>query len=127
MSKKRILLVDDEPGFTRLLRLILPSFEVCEENDATQAVATTKRFKPDLILLDVIMPGVDGGMVAAEIRADPVFSDTPIVFLTAIISSDANGSGLIDGYPFLAKPVTKDKLLGCINRLLPPDLGPAGP
>lgn len=120
MNKKRILLVDDESGFTRLLRLILPKYEICEENDSTKALETARRFRPDLIFLDVIMPDADGGTVASEISADPLLAKVPIVFLTAIVSkSEGTGNAMIGGYPFLAKPVSKDKLLECINRYLP--------
>ncbi|HEV7406419.1 MAG TPA: response regulator [Chthoniobacteraceae bacterium] len=112
--------MDDESGFTKLLKLILPGYTICEENNATKAVETALRFQPDLIFLDVIMPDMDGGAVAAEIRAQPLLSRTPIVFLTAIVSpAEAGGTGLIGGFPFLAKPVKKEKLIECINRHLP--------
>jgi CheY-like chemotaxis protein len=119
MGKKRILLVDDEPGFTRLLRLVLPKYEICEENDSRRAVATAKSFQPDLILLDVIMPDVDGGTVAAQIREDYALRHVPIVFLTAVVSQkESADNATIGGFPFLAKPVTKEKLLDCINRYI---------
>jgi len=119
MSKKRILLVDDEPGFTRLLRLVLPRYEICEENDSRRAVATAQSFHPDLILLDVIMPDMDGGTVAAKIREDKSLRNVPIVFLTAVVSEkEVANQGTIGGFPFLAKPVTKEKLVECINHHL---------
>ena len=119
MGKKRILLVDDEPGFTRLLRLVLPKYEICEENDSRRAVATAQSFHPDLILLDVIMPDMDGGTVAAQIREDKSLQHVPIVFLTAIVSqTEKADQGMIGGFQFLAKPVTKEKLLECFHRYL---------
>jgi CheY-like chemotaxis protein len=123
MSKKRVLLVDDEAGFTRLLRLVLKDFEIFEENDPTKALDAARRIKPDIIFLDVIMPELDGGSLAAEMRADPILGQTPIVFLTAIVSPvEAKDKSVIGGFPFLAKPVTKDKLVQCINKFLPPTL-----
>ena len=120
MGKKRILLVDDEPGFTRLLRLVLPRYEICEENDSRRAVATAQSFHPDLILLDVIMPDMDGGTVAAQIREDKSLRNVPIVFLTAVVSEkEVADHGTIGGFPFLAKPVTKEKLVDCIKQYLP--------
>ena len=114
------MLVDDEKGFTKLLRLSLPSFDICEVNDSSLALATARLFRPNLIFLDVIMPDADGGTVASEIRADPLLTRTPIIFLTAIVSpTEASGKSVIGGFPFLAKPVTKDKLIECINRHLP--------
>jgi two-component system OmpR family response regulator len=119
MGKKRILMVDDEPGFTRLVRLTLPQYEIREENDPRRAVETAQSFRPDLILLDVIMPDVDGGTVAAQIREDESLRDVPIVFLTAVVSQmESPNHGMIDGYLFLAKPVTKEKLVECINQYL---------
>jgi two-component system OmpR family response regulator len=119
MGKKRILLVDDESGFTRLLRLVLPKYEICEENDSRRAVATAQTFHPDLILLDVIMPDLDGGTVAAQIREDKSLRNVPIVFLTAVVSEKEANQGTIGGFPFLAKPVTKEKLMECISQHLP--------
>lgn len=118
--KNRILVVDDEAGFTHLLKLVLPAYDIREENDATRAVAAAREFKPDLILLDIIMPRTDGAAVAAELRKDPALSTIPVVFLTAIVSStEAEARKTIDGYPCLSKPVTKAALLKCINEHLP--------
>jgi two-component system OmpR family response regulator len=121
MNKKKILVVDDESGFTRLLKLTLPRYEIKEENDARQAVRTAKEFKPDLILLDVIMPFMDGGDLASQIRAESSLKHIPIVFLTAIVTSPEAGTGAreIGGFPFLAKPVSTASLTRCIEEHLP--------
>lgn len=119
MEKKRILLVDDEAGFTHILKLTLPEYEIREENDARRALETARRFKPDLIFLDVIMPAADGGEVAAQIRSDPSLKHVPIVFLTAIVSPDeAATNAQIGGYPFLAKPVSRERVIECIQEQL---------
>ena len=71
--KPRILIVDDNPRFSHSARLILQQsgqYVVCEENDAAGAVETARSFRPDLTLLDLIMPGVDGAEVAAQIESD---------------------------------------------------------
>ena len=71
MEKKRILIIDDEAGFTRMVKLNLEKtgqFEVREENKATYALAAAREFKPDLIILDVIMPTMDGGDVFNQIH-----------------------------------------------------------
>lgn len=117
MVKKRILLVDDEPSFTRMLRLNLEktgAYEVREENRGAQGLAAAREFKPDLILLDVIMPDADGGDVAAQIKADKNLKDTPIVFLTAVVTKKEEG--LIGGRPFIAKPVSAKELIDCIEK-----------
>ena len=121
-EKKRILIIDDEPSFTRMVRLNLEKtglFEVKEENRATGAVPTARDFKPDLILLDVIMPTMDGGDVAAQIQSDRHLKGTPIIFLTATVSQrEAGPSGMLNsgGCIFLAKPVSVDALVKVINE-----------
>jgi CheY-like chemotaxis protein len=72
-NKPRILIVDDNPRFSHSARLILQQsgqYVVCEENDAAGAVETARSFRPDLTLLDLIKPGVDGAEVAAQIESD---------------------------------------------------------
>ena len=119
MTKKRILLIDDEPGFTRMLRLNLEktgAYEVREENRGAQGLATASEFKPDLILLDVIMPDADGGDVAARIKADKNLKDVPIVFLTAVVTKKEEG--MIGGRPFIAKPASVKDVIACIEKHL---------
>ena len=91
-----------------------------EENDATRAHATARKFKPNIILLDIVMPKLDGGDVAAKIRADVELKQIPIIFLTAIVSNKEASSGdLMGGFPFLAKPISLDRLIECINKHVP--------
>ena len=61
-------------------------YEVIEENDGACAWKTARRVRPDLILMDIVMPNVDGGDAAAQIQKDPELTGIPIVFLTAIVS-----------------------------------------
>ena len=119
MSKKRILLVDDEPGFTNILKLVLKGFDVAVQNNPLLAIETAREFKPDIIFLDVIMPDLDGGAVAAQLREDPELCKIPIVFLTAIVSgSEAADRQTIGGYDFLAKPVGRDQIIACVTKHL---------
>lgn len=122
--KKRILIVDDESGFTRLVKLTLEKggqFTVREENDGTQAWLAARDFKPDVIFLDIVMPKIDGGEVAQQIRSDPSLATVPIVFLTAIVSQQESHQQF-GGFPFLAKPVSLD----AITRSIHEQLGEAG-
>ncbi len=119
MGKKRILLIDDEPSFTRMLKLNLEetgAYEVREENRGKFGLAAARQFKPDLILLDIIMPDMSGGEVAFEIEADRTTKDTPIVFLTAALKKE--DEGMIGGRAFIAKPVTVKEVIDCIERTL---------
>jgi CheY-like chemotaxis protein len=109
-SKKRVLIVDDEPSFTRLLKLNFHHtgrYTAEVVNDSTKAVQAAERFTPDIILLDVMMPGIDGGEVANRIRSIPRFRHTPIVFLTAAIKRHelAAHEGRCGGIPFVSKPI----------------------
>ena len=118
--KTRCLIIDDEPGFTRMVKLNLEKtgfYEVREENKATYAIPVAREFKPDLILLDVIMPTMDGGDVAAHMKNDRLLRDVPIVFLTATVSRSEAGDGGLNsgGELFLAKPVSVESLIKCIN------------
>lgn len=117
--KPRILIIDDEPGFTKLTRATLSEYEICEENNPTRALATAKEFGPDLILLDVVMPELDGGDIAAQFHADAALKKVPIVFLTAIVTQqETEKRKLFGGYPFIAKPITPEKLVESIEKYL---------
>lgn len=121
MPKKRVLLVDDEASVTRTLKLYLEgtgAYEVETTNEGSQTLPIARRFQPDLILLDVVMPDMEGGAVAAAIREDEALKDTPIVFLTALVSRREVGpTGRdIGGYPFIAKPLDPEKVIECIEQ-----------
>ncbi len=120
---KRILVVDDQQSDSGLVRLYLErtnDYEVREVNHSEAAVSAAEEFEPDLILLDVMMPGMDGGELAASFRANPKLNAVPIVFLTAAITKAEVdlGRGLVGGVPYLAKPVVLADVLACIRRHL---------
>ncbi|MEO8429341.1 MAG: response regulator [Verrucomicrobiota bacterium] len=123
MRKRRILIIDDEASFTRLLALNLGctgNYTVRAENWAPNGLAVVRDFKPDLILLDVMMPGIGGGELAAQFQAHPGLNDIPVVFLTAAVKKEEvkSRSGIIGGFPYLAKPVNLQELIGCIEKNL---------
>jgi two-component system, OmpR family, response regulator len=121
--KRRILIVDNDSNTTHLVKVLLERtghYLVLEENDATKAYQSARNSLPDLILLDIVMPETDGGEVAARIDADPELHNTPIVFLTALVTRAEARSGLsIQGHPFLAKPVSIPELINAIEQHLP--------
>ena len=87
-EKKRILVVDDLAGDTRLLKRFLEEtnkYEVLEENDATAALSAAEKFQPHLIVLDVLMPDINGLELASRLEANPKLQAVHIVFLTARI------------------------------------------
>jgi len=121
MSKKRILLVDDEKSFTNLLKLNLEDtgqYDVRVENWAEDALTAAREFKPDLILLDIIMPRLPGGNVAALIKEDAALKSTPIVFLTAAVRKHQveENDGIICDHPCLAKPATVEMVIDMIEK-----------
>ena len=123
MAKKKILIVDDEAGLTRMVKLNLEAtglFEVEVQNNPLQAVETAKRFKPDLALLDVMMPEIGGAEVARRIRAEAMFKNVPIIFMTAAITTEELGAslGTMGGETFLAKPVDSKDLVRYIQMKL---------
>ncbi len=123
IEKKRVLAVDDKASNTRLVKLYLEQtndYEVREENDAKAALSAAEEFHPNLILLDVMMPGMDGGELAACFQANPKLKNVPIVFLTAAITKGEveAGNGLVGGLPFLAKPVVLSEMVACLKHHL---------
>ena len=125
MSKpeRRILVVDDDQDSTRLVKILLEKsgpYLVLEENNATKAHQSARDFRPHVVLLDIVMPKVDGGEVAAQIQNDPELRDTPIIFLTALVTRTEAKSGLhIEGHPFVAKPISIPELINAIEEHLP--------
>ena len=117
--KPRILLVDDEESFTKVTQLTLTEYDIQIENDSSRALEQAREFKPDLILLDVMMPNFDGGDVAAQIREDASLNHVPIVFLTALVTQKESAKRpVMGGYPFIAKPVRPELLADTIAKHL---------
>ena len=119
-DKRRILIVDDDPNSTHLVKVLLERsgrYLVLEENDARKAHQNAQNFRPDLILLDIMMPEEDGGELAEEIRADRALHNTPIIFLTALVTRDEAKSGIhIQGHPVVAKPINIPELIKAIEE-----------
>ena len=122
-EKRRILIVDDDRDSTHLIKILLEKIShylVLEENDAAKAHESARDFRPDLILLDIMMPQIDGGDIAAQIDADPGLQRTPIIFLTALVTKAEAKAGLhIQGHPVLAKPIDIPELINRVEENLP--------
>ncbi|MGE5213363.1 MAG: response regulator [Nitrospirota bacterium] len=122
-GKRRILIVDDDANSTHLVKILLERsgpYLVLEENDSTKADQTAHDFKPDVILLDIVMPKMDGGELATQIEADRKLHNTPIIFLTALVTHSEANSGLhIQGHPLVAKPISIPELIDAIEKHLP--------
>ena len=128
MEKKRILIVDDEVGAARLLKANLEQtnrYEVRVENWPEDAATAARQFQPHLVLLDIIMPRMPGGNVAAAFEADPELKGIPIVFLTAAVRRHQieENDGIICDHPCLAKPASVQQVIQSIEAHLPPLAG----
>lgn len=119
----RVLIIDDEAPFTRMVKLNLQNagnYLVEALNDSPQARIVAKAFKPDVILLDVVMPEADGGDVATMLRESDATKHIPIIFVSAMVSRKESHRGLYQsgGEYFLAKPVNSDILIDAISRVI---------
>ena len=113
-SDYKILIVDDVVSNVLLLKILLTNekFQVCTANNGKACIEVTKRDKPDLILLDVMMPEMNGFDTAVVLKQDPETKDIPIIFLTALNSpSDLVHGFQVGGNDFLTKPFNKEELL----------------
>ena len=118
---KKILVVDDEPSIVRLLkaRLEASQYEVITAKDGQEAIEKTNQEKPDLIILDIMLPKIDGYTVASMLKADENTRDIPIVMLTARNLAQDIKAGMESGaVSYVQKPFNSDVLLGMIPTLL---------
>ena len=120
MLMKTILVADDEPDQVSTLEQLLTQrdYKVIVASDGEQALSKAVNFHPDLVILDIMMPKMDGTEVAMLLKQDSRTKNIPIFFLTAVISVD--DSQHTAGHPnsIFAKPVKLDELLEAISRTL---------
>lgn len=121
MSKTRkILVADDEPDILEIIsfNLSLEGYEVITAKNGIEAIEKAKATHPDLIILDVMMPGKNGIEVCNILRGNPVFNKTLIIFLTAMSDENSEVKGLESGADdYLSKPVSPKVLLSKVNAL----------
>ena len=117
----RLLVVDDEPNIRELLSASLryAGFEVATAADGQQALALADSFRPDLLVLDVMMPGLDGWQVLEELLQDESTKDIPIVFLTARAELRDQARGLeLGGVDYVTKPFNPLDLAPLVEDLM---------
>ncbi len=120
-SAKKILIVDDEPDILEFLQYNLKKegFVVVVAQDGLQGLAAAEQHKPDLILLDIMMPEMDGVELCRQLREKKEFQDTPIAFLTARDEDFSQITALdVGGDDYITKPIKPRVLLSRINALL---------
>jgi len=122
-----ILIVDDDESIRELLRLHLSSagYEVSVAEDAIVAGYMVLRRPPDLIILDVNMPHMDGFEFVAALKADKSLPAIPVIFLTSMEEGDSRGKAL-GAVGYVTKPVRADKLLALVAKHIPGGAHPIG-
>jgi CheY-like chemotaxis protein len=122
-AQPRVLIVDNNSKFTRGARLLLDQsgkYVACSVIDPRRALETARSFKPDLVLVDLIMPQADGPEVAAQFEADWALHGVPIVFLTSLITAEeAKDGSRVYGHRILPKPTSSSALFELVEQNLP--------
>src|SRR6059058_3958559 len=120
-NKTRVLVIDDEAPIRLLCRVNLEAegMEVLEASDGPAGLEQARNHTPDVILLDVMMPGLDGWRVAEELLDDPTTEDIPIVFLTARAELRDRARGIdLGGVDYVTKPFNPVELAPLVRGLL---------
>jgi len=116
-----VLIIDDEPEITEIVDVFLSNagYTVVAENTALDGIKTAKKIRPAVILLDIMMPGMDGYEVCNELKADAVTADIPVIFLTGKDSRDDSGRSFqVGGDLFVKKPFSCERLLEIVKIVL---------
>ena len=121
MSQGNILVIDDEPQITEIIDAFLTNsgYEVHVSNIATEGLKLAKQLKPDVILLDIMMPEVDGYSLCNDLKNDNDTAGVPVVFLTGKDRNDDMGRSFkVGGDMFIKKPFSCERLLEILNIIL---------
>jgi CheY-like chemotaxis protein len=126
--KPRILSIDDEPGVGALLKHIFEDtgrYAVAVESDPFRAVWRARAFKPDILLIDINMPGQTGIEIAMQLRKEPWLRYRPIIFFTGLETRETPRSLALGDGPteFLAKGVPSQLIVATVDRLLASSTG----
>ena len=120
---KKLLVIDDEEYFCRAVKKAIEmkrDLQVLTATRGDEGLRLARTQKPDLILLDIVMPGMMGTQVAEELLQDPDTASIPVIFVTAIVKKEETerDRGFLGGRMFIAKPVVVDELLKQIDSAL---------
>jgi CheY-like chemotaxis protein len=121
MDTKRILLIEDNPVNRRLAQFLLKSqgYEVWEVTNATEAFAALKERRPDLILMDIQLPGMDGLDATRHLKADPATRDIPVLAVTSYAMKGDEAKAFEAGCSgYVTKPIDKTLFLEAVAKAL---------
>jgi len=136
MNQQAVLVIDDEGHYSRVVAEVLAKkgLRVRTAGHGPSGLFAAKRDQPDLILLDIMMPEMDGLAVVRKIRAEPALSQTPVVVISALAAAEDRQAALDAGADaFLAKPFTMEELTQAIGPFVNVEMAqdaiehPAGP
>jgi len=119
--KKKILIVDDEKDILALLgkRLSSSGYDVIKAENGKDAIVMAKNQSPDLIILDILMPGMDGSQTADILKNDATTKNIPIIFLTCLVTKDEEKEEHVRGGTYyIAKPYNPDEILNAVKQHL---------
>jgi len=117
----KILVIDDEPEITEIINAFLSNagYKVEIENSAVEGLAKAKTYRPDIILLDIMMPVMDGYEVCAQLKKNPKTAQIPVLFLTGKDAKDDGGMSFQSGGDlFIKKPFSCERLLSMVKMVL---------
>jgi len=117
----RVVLIDDDPDLRKLIKITLEftaGWEVVDAADGVDGIATVQREKPDVVLLDVMMPGMDGYEVCRRLKQGPDTASIPVVLLTARKHVDDERAGTAGAAGVVFKPFEPDELAPRIGEIL---------
>jgi CheY-like chemotaxis protein len=118
---KKVLIAEDNPSGRELIRTVLETlgYEITEAHDGIEALRYAREMRPDLVILDIHMPGVDGFGVLSELRRDEKFASTPFMALTASAMQGDRERALASGFDsYVAKPIPLPALRAEVERLI---------
>jgi CheY-like chemotaxis protein len=123
LRKAKILVIDDEEDICHFTKSVLErtgKFEVAVSTDSARGIDLAKTNHPDLVILDINMPEIDGGEVAQTLHEFKSTSDIPIIFLTGLLKKEEieNDSGKIGAHTYIAKPASPQELIEKIESAL---------
>jgi len=119
-GRRLVLVIDDDPYVHDMLRRTLPreTYDLAVATAGEAGLARARELKPDAILLDIVLPGLDGWSVLAEIRKDPALAAIPVLIMTILDQADRARATEADG--FFTKPIDRERLLEALAQIPPP-------
>lgn len=121
LDTAKVLVVDDESEITEIVETFLTDagYKVATANSGNEAIKKAKEFKPDIILLDIMMPDTDGYAVCQHLKKDAAFANTPVIFLSGKDREEDMGRSFkAGGDMYIKKPFSCERLLEIVNIVL---------